>query len=91
METRDQPPTDLPPTNPPVQSSLGWIREDFQRLESRFDQFAVSMDARLREVEKDISTFKGWMKGMAAVIGVGLVLLNLALFIAWRFLDISIK
>ena len=73
---------------PPDQATPSdWIMNAINRLDERVTENARIQDERLRAVENAISSFKGWL----GAFGVGLVILQIIAFFAYRFLDISLK
>ena len=63
------------------------VGQNFMQLSEKIDHNAARQDARLRRAEESISSFKGWLKAL----GVGLVILQVLAFLAYRFLDISLR
>lgn len=79
---------DATPISTPPQTGEGqWIMNAINRLDDRVTQNAANQDSRLRSVENTVSSLKGWIAGL----GVGFAVLQILLFLALRFLDISLK
>lgn len=87
MLSNQKPDPELSSPPPDQTTPSDWIMNAINRLDDRVTENAKIQDERLRTVENAISSFKGWL----AAFGVGLVILQILAFLAYRFLDISLK